>query len=30
MCLEYVGEDTSSGAIMFVVMKGDYLLLLCT
>lgn len=30
MCLEYVGEDTSSGAIMFCVARGDYFLLLCT
>jgi len=25
MCLEYIGEDTNSGAIMFCVMKGDYI-----
>uniref|UniRef100_A0A0E0F574 DUF1618 domain-containing protein n=1 Tax=Oryza meridionalis TaxID=40149 RepID=A0A0E0F574_9ORYZ len=25
MCLEYVGEDTSSGAIMLCVMKDDYI-----
>ena len=30
MCLEYIGEDTNSGAIMFYVMKGDYFLPLCT
>ncbi|KAF8648593.1 hypothetical protein HU200_064637 [Digitaria exilis] len=28
MCLEYIGEDTSSGAIMFCVVTGDYFLLL--